>query len=153
VVLAQRAQAKPFLEGNPTQSTGRGHALIGRALYLPEACAADEEHRELTGVPEEVMFAAKPQLVGGVTPVTRRVPSTGLRIFCSLRLVRRLRLQAPITARTMSTTNPARTTRGSEFRATAASLTTVQHRRPGLAVSRARWCARTPVRSARKRVS
>ena len=47
-----------------TYATGRGHALIGRALYLPEACAADEEHRELAGVPEEVMFATKPQLAG-----------------------------------------------------------------------------------------
>jgi SRSO17 transposase len=45
-----------------TYATGRGHALIGRALYLPGACAADEEHRELAGVPEEVMFATKPQL-------------------------------------------------------------------------------------------
>jgi len=35
-----------------TYATGRGHALIGRALYLPEACTADEEHRELAGVPE-----------------------------------------------------------------------------------------------------
>jgi len=38
-----------------TVATSRGHALIGRALYLPGACAADEEHRELAGVPEEVM--------------------------------------------------------------------------------------------------
>jgi SRSO17 transposase len=45
-----------------TYATRRGHALIGRALYLPEARAADEEHRELAGVPEEVMFATKPQL-------------------------------------------------------------------------------------------
>ena len=45
-----------------TYATGRGHALIGRALYLPEGYAADEEHRELAGVPEEVMFATKPQL-------------------------------------------------------------------------------------------
>jgi SRSO17 transposase len=45
-------------------ATSRGHALIGRALYLPEACAADEEHRELAGVPEEVMFASKPELAG-----------------------------------------------------------------------------------------
>ena len=45
-----------------TYATSRGHALIGRALYLPEARAADEEHRELAGVPEEVMFASKPQL-------------------------------------------------------------------------------------------
>ena len=35
-----------------TCATGCGHALIGRALYLPEACAADEENRELIGVPE-----------------------------------------------------------------------------------------------------
>src|SRR5262249_49101523 len=41
-----------------------GHALIGRALYLPEGCAGDEEHRELAGVPEEVLFATKPQLAG-----------------------------------------------------------------------------------------
>jgi SRSO17 transposase len=33
-----------------TFATGRGHALIGRALYLPEGCAADEEHRELPGL-------------------------------------------------------------------------------------------------------
>jgi SRSO17 transposase len=47
-----------------TLATSRGHALIGRALYLPGACAADEEHRELAGVPEEVMFASKPELAG-----------------------------------------------------------------------------------------
>jgi SRSO17 transposase len=45
-----------------TYATGRGHALIGRALYLPGARAADEEHRELAGIPEEVPFATKPQL-------------------------------------------------------------------------------------------
>src|SRR4029079_8240742 len=49
-----------------TYATGRGHALIGRALYLPEACTADEEHRELAGVPEEVLFVTKPQLAGGL---------------------------------------------------------------------------------------
>jgi len=49
-----------------TYATSRGHALIGRALYLPEACAADEEHRELAGISEEVMFATKPQLAGGL---------------------------------------------------------------------------------------
>jgi SRSO17 transposase len=45
-----------------TFAASRGHTLIGRALYLPQACAADEEHRELAGVPEEVMFATKPEL-------------------------------------------------------------------------------------------
>jgi len=49
-----------------TYATGRGHALIGRALYLPEGCAADEEHRELAGVPEQVMFATKPELAGSL---------------------------------------------------------------------------------------
>jgi SRSO17 transposase len=49
-----------------TYATGRGHALIGRALYLPEGCAADEEHRELAGIPEEVPFATKPQLAGAL---------------------------------------------------------------------------------------
>ena len=49
-----------------TYATSRGHALIGRALYLPEGCAADEEHRELAGVPEEVMFATKPQLASAL---------------------------------------------------------------------------------------
>src|SRR5260370_36567611 len=55
-----------------TYATGRGHALIGRALYLPEACAADEEHRELAGVPEEGMFASKPQLAGALLDRARR---------------------------------------------------------------------------------
>jgi SRSO17 transposase len=34
-----------------TYATRRGHALIDRALYLPEGRAADEEHRELAGIP------------------------------------------------------------------------------------------------------
>ena len=41
-----------------------GHALIGRALYLPADWAADEERRELAGMPDEVMFATKPELAG-----------------------------------------------------------------------------------------
>ena len=56
-----------------TYATGRGHALIGRALYLPEGCAADEEHRELAGVPEEVMFATKPQLAGALLDRAHRL--------------------------------------------------------------------------------
>jgi SRSO17 transposase len=47
-----------------TFATGRGHTLIDRALYLPEGCAADEEHRELAGIPSQVLFATKPQLAG-----------------------------------------------------------------------------------------
>jgi SRSO17 transposase len=56
-----------------TYATGRGHALVGRALYLPEARAADEEHRELAGVPEEVMFAATPQLAGALLDRAHRL--------------------------------------------------------------------------------
>jgi SRSO17 transposase len=56
-----------------TYATGRGHALIGRALYLPEGCAADEEHRELAGVPEEVLFATKPQLASGLLDRAHRL--------------------------------------------------------------------------------
>jgi SRSO17 transposase len=59
-----------------TYAAGRGHALIGRALYLPEARAADEEHRELAGVPQEVMFATKPQLAGTLLD---RAHSRGIR--------------------------------------------------------------------------
>jgi SRSO17 transposase len=45
-----------------TFASDRGHTLIDRALYLPQACAADEEHRELAGIAEEVSVATKPQL-------------------------------------------------------------------------------------------
>jgi DDE superfamily endonuclease len=58
-----------------TYATGRGHALVGRA-YLPEGCAADEEHRELASVPEEVLFATKPQLAGALLD---RAQSLGIR--------------------------------------------------------------------------
>ena len=47
-----------------TYAAPAGHALIGRALYLPEDWAADEERRELAGVPGESMFATKPELAG-----------------------------------------------------------------------------------------
>ena len=47
-----------------TWAAPAGHALIGRALYLPDGWAADEERRELAGVPDEITFETKPQLAG-----------------------------------------------------------------------------------------
>jgi SRSO17 transposase len=49
-----------------TYATSRGHTLLGRALYLPGSRESDDEHRELTGIPDEVTFATKPQLAGGL---------------------------------------------------------------------------------------
>jgi SRSO17 transposase len=49
-----------------TYATSRGHTLLGRALYLPGSRASDEEHRELTGIPDEIMFATKPELAGNL---------------------------------------------------------------------------------------
>ena len=55
-----------------TCASPAGHTLIGRVLYLPADWAADEERRELAGVPDEIMFATKPQLAGDCcsTPTT-----------------------------------------------------------------------------------
>jgi hypothetical protein len=54
-------------------ATRRGHALIGRVLDRPEGCAADEEQRGLADVPEEVMFATKPQLAGALLHRAQRL--------------------------------------------------------------------------------
>lgn len=39
-----------------------GHALIDRALYLPQAWAGDADRRRVAWVPEDVAFATKPKL-------------------------------------------------------------------------------------------
>ena len=46
-----------------------GHALIGRALYLPEGCAADEEHRKL---PRSRGDAVRHQAAAGRRPAGPR---------------------------------------------------------------------------------
>lgn len=54
-----------------TYAGRHGHAPIDRALYLGAEWAADEERRLLTGVPDEVVFATKPQLAGVLLARTR----------------------------------------------------------------------------------
>jgi len=43
-------------------STSKGHALIDRALYLPESWCSDPARRDEAGVPGDSTFATKPQL-------------------------------------------------------------------------------------------
>src|SRR5690606_21294960 len=57
-------------------ATPRGHTILDRALYLPASRAADDEHRELAHIPEQTMFATKPQLAGDLL---QRAHATGIR--------------------------------------------------------------------------
>jgi SRSO17 transposase len=43
-------------------ATKAGHALVGARLYLPREQAADRQRRQQAGVPEEMVFATKPEL-------------------------------------------------------------------------------------------
>jgi SRSO17 transposase len=45
-----------------TYASSRGHALVDRALYLPEGWATDRDRRRDAGVPDGVTFATKPAL-------------------------------------------------------------------------------------------
>src|SRR3954454_3568576 len=45
-----------------TYASSKGHALIDRALYLPEAWCADAARREEVAIPDETVFATKPAL-------------------------------------------------------------------------------------------
>src|SRR5918911_4523241 len=43
-------------------ASGKGHALIDRELYLPEEWAEDPIRRKAASIPQDVMFATKPEL-------------------------------------------------------------------------------------------
>ncbi|GAA2813510.1 IS701 family transposase [Kitasatospora paracochleata] len=58
-----------------TYASRFGHALLDRALYLTKDWATDDELRELTGVPDELVFATKPQLAAAML---QRVREAGL---------------------------------------------------------------------------
>src|SRR5918992_406780 len=45
-----------------TYATRRGRTFLDRELYLPQEWATAPDRRAVTGVPEEVPFATKPQL-------------------------------------------------------------------------------------------
>ncbi|WP_338900285.1 transposase [Streptomyces sp. TG1A-60] len=56
----------------PAFATVAGHCLIDRRLYFTKDWAGDEERRELTGVPDELCFASKPQLAAHVLHAARQ---------------------------------------------------------------------------------
>ena len=58
----ENAQVGVFL----SYVTPRGHALVGRELYLPEVWTQDAERRRAGGIPEEVSFESKPALTQGM---------------------------------------------------------------------------------------
>ncbi|MCA1674142.1 MAG: IS701 family transposase, partial [Actinobacteria bacterium] len=63
----ENCQVMPML----TYASGRGHAFIDRALYLPECWTADPDRCAEAGVPADRDFATKPQLVIGMLECAR----------------------------------------------------------------------------------
>src|SRR5437868_6041845 len=45
-----------------TSTSQAGHTLVDRELYLPKSWTQDQERSREAGVPEEVVFATKPEL-------------------------------------------------------------------------------------------
>ncbi|WP_443078752.1 IS701 family transposase [Streptosporangium sp. NBC_01495] len=88
----ENCQVMPML----TYASTAGHAFINRRLYLPEAWAGDLGRRRVAGVPEQVVFATKPQQVidmlgeeiAAATPFRYFTADSGygrdpgLRVFC-----------------------------------------------------------------------
>lgn len=58
----ENAQVGVFL----SYATHRGHALVDRELYLPEAWTQDTTRRRAGGIPDEVSFESKPALAHGM---------------------------------------------------------------------------------------
>jgi SRSO17 transposase len=76
--------------------TPTAKVIIDRALYLPADWAADEERREVAGVPEEVVFATKPQqaLAMVTDALTAGIEATwfaGDEVYCGRELRRGIR--------------------------------------------------------------
>ncbi|MEU7005056.1 IS701 family transposase [Nonomuraea sp. NPDC046570] len=64
----ENCQVMPML----IYASAAGHAFINRRLYLPEDWAGDAQRRKVAGVPEQVVFATKPQQVIDMLEEERR---------------------------------------------------------------------------------
>ncbi|KPI11100.1 hypothetical protein OV450_8471 [Actinobacteria bacterium OV450] len=76
--------------------TASTKVIIDRALYLPADWAADEERREVAGVPEEIVFATKPQQAPAMVTdaLTTGIGArwfTGDEVYCGRELRRGIR--------------------------------------------------------------
>lgn len=79
-----------------TYASTHGHALIDRELYLPAGWAQDEERRLLRHVPDQTVFATKPQLAAAMLTRARELGMsarwfTGDEVYGSLELRRTAR--------------------------------------------------------------
>ncbi|MCZ4538490.1 transposase [Gordonia terrae] len=61
-----------------TYTSSAGHALIDRALYLPQSWTTDRDRCTAAGVPAEVGFATKPALAATLIERSRRAGTGGL---------------------------------------------------------------------------